>query len=513
MNKIYEAIAEATPAIVWVMDVRTNQYVYLNSAITRLLGHPVSTFMEQGAAFTLSIMHPEDLERVMNKHNSKLEDVNSTGVSAQEGYTHVDEYRLRHLNGSWRWMRSSAIVFERDEKDQVKSVLGVAQDITGYKDLESRLIVSDRMASVGRLAAGVAHEINNPLSHLLGTLELTAERLAASGASEKIASSISACLRSANRISSIVSDLNSFAHPRDNEYGPTDLRAAIETALPIAMTTIKHRARLVQDYKPVGPVHGNESRLCQIFLNLLMNAAEALPLGQAEENEIRISTYATPEGRIVAEIGDTGPGIPSQALGSLFDPFYTTKAVGEGTGLGLYICYNIVKSLGGEIQVKSELGKGSVFRVILNASQEPAKRANLAVDLTRPISARRGHVLIVDDDAMVAALLKETLEHDHSVTIAANGHEALQALAASEDAFDLILCDLIMPNMSGIELYRQLSKIHAALAKNVVFVTGGALSATADEFLRGVPNQVISKPFRTNAIRALVKTIVERENK
>ena len=224
--------------------------------------------------------------------------------------------------------------------------------------------------------------------------------------------------------------------------------------------------------------------------------------GNAEQNLIRISTrWDEASGRIAVEVSDTGSGIPPENLPRIFDAFFTTKPIGVGTGLGLSICHRIVSVLGGEINVESEVGKGTVFRVMLLPSSR-------TVDAPAPLLAvaaasRRGKVLVIDDEPMVARSLGRVLEPEHDVTIVLSAGDAHRRVTAGE-RYDVILCDLMMPQMTGMDLYAEFLRTHPEQASQMVFLTGGAFTSGARAFLDDVPNQRIEKPFDTQHLRSII---------
>ena len=250
----------------------------------------------------------------------------------------------------------------------------IARDITERRQVQEKLQATERMVSLGTLAAGVAHEINNPLSYMLSNLSFVDDELgelAASGEGlqgargQEVRAALKEALSGSARVRDIVRDLKSFSRGADDEQrGPVDMRAVLDSCVNMASSEIRHRARLVKEYGEAPPVLGNESRLGQLFLNLLVNAAQAIPHGNLQGNEIRLG-LSHQLGEVVVAVSDTGEGIPKENLERLFDPFFTTKPVGVGTGLGLSICHGIITSLGGRITVESELGRGTTFRVFL----------------------------------------------------------------------------------------------------------------------------------------------------
>jgi PAS domain S-box-containing protein len=402
------------------------------------------------------------------------------------------------------------VVTQELQLDGRSTWLSIVDDVTERKRMEARLRVSDRMASVGTLAAGVAHEINNPLTYVISNLSFIADALrTAEVGTPELRDVLGEAQEGAERIRVIVRDLKSFSKPEDLEAGPVDVHQMLNASINMAFNEIRHRARLVKDYAPSPPIaHGNEARLGQVFLNLLVNAAQAIPEGDAERNEIRISTREMDTGYAVVEVRDSGAGIPEELHGRLFDPFFTTK-VGAGTGLGLSICHNIVAAHGGRLEVESAPGAGTIFRVLLplgGSKHVPAGPRPPRLS-TIPPGLRRGRILVVDDDAKVAAALRRHLAKEHDVTVIARGADVLASIQGGTK-FDVILCDLMMPEMTGMELHGRLVEAAPDQAERMIFVTGGAFTPNAQTFLEEVPNERVDKPFDPNAIRAVVRRII-----
>jgi signal transduction histidine kinase len=383
------------------------------------------------------------------------------------------------------------------------------------RKMQEQLLISDRMASVGTLAAGVAHEINNPLAALIANVDFALEELSRLESDSPRAPEMRAPLQdareAADRVRMIVRDLKVFSRSGDEERrGPVDLKQVLESSLRMAWNEIRHRARLEKEYGDVPPAWGNESRLGQVFLNLVVNAAQALPEGRSDQNEIRVVTRAV-NSNVVVEIRDTGTGIPAEVLPHIFDPFFTTKPAGVGTGLGLAICHRIVTGLGGTIEVSSKLGEGTVFTVTLPTL--PAARekggTNPALPAFASAQGGRGRILVIDDEPMINAILRRMLGRDHEVMSASSVREALERLKKGE-RYDLILCDLMMPEMTGMDLHAELVRTSPALAERLIFMTGGAFTPAAREFLDDVPNARVEKPFDVQNLRALIQTLLAR---
>jgi PAS domain S-box-containing protein len=397
----------------------------------------------------------------------------------------------------------------QDHRGAVTSVLRVTRDISDEKRLHAQLMVSDRVVTIGTLAAGVAHEINNPLTAVVANLDLIMQSIrepSSSAQDVRVTADISAMLvdavDAAARVREIVRDLKMLSRAEEDTRDAVDLHRVLDSSLRMAWNEIRHRARVTKLYGDVPLVDANESRLGQVFLNLLINAAQAIPAGHADTNEIRITTMTRQDGLVCAEVRDSGSGIPPEIVERIFDPFFTTKPAGIGTGLGLAICRRIVNSLGGEIEVEGAPGTGTTFRVLLPPTHEAPTRSAVAPAAPRA-ATRRGRILLVDDDQHVGAIVRRIIGTEHDILVLDNAQTALERIRAG-DRFDLIFCDLMMPVVTGMEFHEALMRFHPDQAAVVVFLTGGAFTASARAFLDDVANPWLEKPFQVDELRAFV---------
>ncbi len=416
-----------------------------------------------------------------------------------------------HVGQARSWS-ADEVAFAGAIADQVALVLAAAERHQLEADRErmrQQLLHTQRLESMGTLAAGVAHEINNPLAYVTASLDFVASELrsAAQDAPGRRWHEMEEAMRDArqgvDRVRRIVRDLKTFSRGDDEQRGPVVLRPVIESTINMVWNEIRHRARLVKDYGVDVPLaQANESSLAQVFLNLLMNATQALEEGHADLNEIRITTRREGAHHVVVEFRDTGPGIAPEILGRVFDPFFTTKPIGVGTGLGLSISHNIVTGLGGDLQVRSQPGQGSTFRVVLPiASSKPVAEAPSVASATAGV---RGRVLIVDDEPRLIAALRRVLEEEHDVVGLSGAREAL-ALLVGGDRFDVILCDLMMPEMTGMDLHAEITRTLPELADRMVFLTGGVFTPRARSFLDQVANTRLEKPLDSQNLRVLIR--------
>jgi CheY-like chemotaxis protein/signal transduction histidine kinase len=398
-----------------------------------------------------------------------------------------------------------------DAQAERRGGVAVFRDVTAEKNAQEQLMVSDRMASIGLLAAGVAHEINNPLAVVIGNVELALEELdalALEPRDPKHLSNLRAELddvrNAGNRVRDIARDLKLFSRAEEGKVTTeVDVRAVAESAIRLAWNEIRHRARLQKDLDDVPAVRVNESRLGQVILNLLVNAAQAIREGNAQENVIRIATERDERGDVLIAVSDTGPGIPADVLHRLFTPFFTTKPAGVGTGLGLAICRRIITSFGGDISVESRVGRGTTFRVRLPASKgTQSSRAPARPPSDAP--AERASILVIDDEEAVIRAIQRVLGARHRVTGYSRAADALKTIADGA-RYDLIISDLVMPEMTGMDFYEELERSAPEQAERVVFLTGGAFTTRAREFLDRVEATCLDKPFNPQALRELVK--------
>ncbi len=386
--------------------------------------------------------------------------------------------------------------------------LAAIQDLTELRKLQASLAFADRMASVGTLAAGVAHEINNPLTFVtvgLGALARRLEQAPLEGSAKTdLLQIVRDAQEGADRVASIVRDLKVFSRADDESTGAVSLAAVIEYAARMVNSEIKHRAELVIDVGEVPPVVGNETRLGQVFINLLINAAQAIPQGKADLNSITVSARVAGD-RVVVSVADTGEGIDPSLVDRIFEPFVTTKS--HGTGLGLAICHGIVTRLGGTIEVERAPERGTIFRVSLPIAAATADRLTSGPAIARTKTpVRRGRVLMIDDEPLLLTATRRVVEGEYDVAVAESAKQALARLEQGE-RFDAILCDLMMPEITGMELYEQVRARWPEVATRFVFLTGGVFSRDAATFLETCGRPWLDKPFQIGDLLAAIRGV------
>lgn len=361
----------------------------------------------------------------------------------------------------------------------------------------------ERFTAVSTLAAGVAHEINNPLTYIRGNLDFALQILLP-GETQHIDEDVVEGLREARegtvRVADIVSSLKTFSRIEEEDDGPCSLPRAIAVALRLTRNEIRHCADLkVTGLDSLPRVKGSKSRIAQIFVNLLLNAAQAIEARPAGRGRITMTGTVLDEMAVV-EVSDDGVGIPSKQQRRIFDPFYSTRPLGLGTGLGLPVAENLVRGSGGRLELESELDQGTTLRVLLPVAGAitPATWSTAPESLATDSLA----ILVVDDERPVLSALRRMLVGAHRVTIAGSVAEATEQLHSVR--FDVILCDLLMPEGGGQDVYGRALEINPGYARRFVFMTGGAFRDADVDFLRGYGGPTLRKPIEPDQLAGML---------
>ena len=446
----------------------------------------------------------------------------------REGHTATpqESYLRDRQSGELRLVSDSAAPII--ERGRVFGAVVVFRDVTENRRLQRQLEAADRMASLGTISAGVAHEINNPLAVVIAGADLLREDLdrldagephapdpavtsGATDAPEPSRQAIQQALQSiaevrsaAGRISEIVAGLRTFARPAERSSGRANVARSVEWAVRATSHQLRHTARIRVDAEEVPAASVDENQLGQVLVNLLINAGQAFGPRAAAANEIRVSCRTGQDGRIVVEVTDNGVGMPPEVRERVFEPFFTTKTVDQGTGLGLSICHGIVTRAGGDIEIESRVGEGSTFRVLLLPADDALPPTS--PESAAPVSTLRGRILVVDDEEDMRAVLRRVLR-EHDVVAVGDGRPALELLRSGE-RFDLILSDLMMPGMSGQRFHEAVLRDHPDEADKIVFLTAGAVTTESEEFLGGLSTPRIQKPFQGPQLRATIQALL-----
>jgi two-component system NtrC family sensor kinase len=410
--------------------------------------------------------------------------------------------RLRRLDNSIAWVEVTASA-EPGAPGEGLRVEAVVRDVgerrkldDQSRDIQAQLLQAEKMAALGHTISGVAHELNNPLATILSW----AERLSDQPPDEKTRRGLAVILGEAERAARIVRNLLTFARKRQSTRAMVDINQVVKETL--ALRTYEQRVSNITLIEALASglpqVFADAHQIKQVLLNLVINAEQAM-LTSHGRGTLVVRTWHDPEkGSVLLEINDDGPGVPVEVQSRIFDPFFTTKEVGKGTGLGLSVAYALVQEHGGRIWVKSEGCSGASFFVELPVAMRPAQPASAppppaaAVSLDRFKGAR---VLVVEDEPALAVAVSEALgDAGFVVDRAGDGEEGLSRLA--EQSYELIVCDLKMPRIDGMQFYRAMAAATPALARRVIFVTGDVAGTDAERFLEETGCRWLSKPFR-----------------
>ena len=470
--------------------------------------HGLAQLRERGADLLLLDLHMPAFDgwefRSAQRAEPELANIPVVAISADDSpqarAIHADAYLRKPL-----------------EAPDVIRVVGRLLREKEMRELGARLAEAERLAALGRLAAGVGHEINNPLTYVMGNLSMLAEDLAAAKQRDPrrvaplgdVDTLMTECLEGLERIRRIVGSLQQLSRPSEPERAEVNLTGVIDRAIATTLHEIRPRATLVRRIEALPAIEADEGALTQLFVNLMVNAAQAIEEGRAGNNEVIVR--AEPKGNdIVVEVTDTGQGIAPQVLPHVFDPFFTTKSSRGGTGLGLAISRQIVESHHGQMEVHSDgVGRGTTVRVRLPIFRATAHRAVSQPSQLGKSEPARARILVVDDEPSVLTWLSRILSPRFEVVTASGATTAMQHIERGE-SFDAILCDLIMPNGGGEALQAGLAAQRPALLPRLVFMTGGAFTARSRQILEQGSSPVLYKPFRSDEVIKALADLVAR---
>ncbi|MFZ5756158.1 MAG: response regulator [Pseudomonadota bacterium] len=477
----FRRIVETAREGIWVVDA-SGKTRYANARMADLLGRDPESL--SGASI---------LDHVASDARDVIAACTRNAAAAE-----ILDVEFLRADGTRFTARLSVNIFP-DESGE--GTLFMVTDTTEQKKMTAQLITADRMSSLGMLAAGVGHEINNPLAAIIANLEMLARSVSdmpravrTSLESHHGLEHLSHAREAAERIRDIVRDLRVYSRADDEIREPVHLRPVIESAVRMACHEIRMRARLSCDYQAEPVVNGSSARLGQVLLNLLVNAAQAIPPGKSQNNEIRVIVREEAGAHAVIEVSDTGCGMSPEIISRLFTPLFTTKAVSVGTGLGLSIVQRIVTAMRGTIEVESTEGKGSLFRVRLPLStQAPAART----------TGKRRSLLLIDDDPGIVSALTRQLRMAHDVTGTTSARHALEELQ-SGIRYDIILCDLMMPEMTGMLLHESISRFAPDQAARMVFLSGGTFTQEAMRFIARDGIRFLEKPCALDRLLEII---------
>ena len=386
--------------------------------------------------------------------------------------------------------------------------LELYKDVTGEREVQSKLLQTEKMAALGQLVSGIAHELNNPLTTIMGYGQL----LLGHGLTPPQLSEARKVFQEAERARRIVKNLLYFARESKPERTRVNLNEIVERTLALRSYELRVENIVIEcDLAPNLPeTMADPHQLQQVVLNLLANAEQAL-LEDRGQGHVWIRTHRMGSNRISLEVSDDGPGIPTEVASRIFDPFFTTKPSDVGTGLGLSIVYGIVHQHGGEVTFENQSGAGARFVVDLPLIAVPARdqETSLSLGVERELNITRGRILVVEDEPNVAQLIVDVLrEEGHQVEAVLDSQEGLTLLSRS--TYDLILCDLRMPRLDGPAFYDTLVRAGSAERQRIIFVTGDTLAPRALQFFEANNLPYLSKPFLVEELKLAVNCRLQR---
>lgn len=496
LRKCLEAIIQASPGGIIVH--RNRRILWLNDATCQLLGGKVQELVGR----SLSEFVAPPVER-----NPSVDPSLPPPAPPLSPPTSI---AMRKVNGEVAWVEMVGVPATWEGEPAVFSFV---RDKTHEQESQALLVQSERLASIGTLAAGVAHELNNPLAYVMANLDVATEELVAiegatpSARMREIIAALADAREGSLRARKTVRDLRTFSRVDEEVRAVHNLHRLLEVAISMSMNEVRHHATLKRDFGGVPLVAVDESRLTQVFVNLLVNASQAIAETKGGDNTITVKTHTDSHGWAVVEIEDTGAGIPAELLPHIFEPFTTTKPPGMGTGLGLSVSRQIVAGVGGRMTAENRGSGGALMRVRLPPSTENSEPERRAFG-DRSEGPRGKKILVVDDDVMIGRALKRAIGRENLLVVCDGAKEALGVLAKNND-FDVVLCDLMMPDVPGWEFYGTLQEEMPQLAQRLVFITGGSVGETARQFLEGSACPVVEKPFDVAALRAVVNRLGE----
>ena len=381
------------------------------------------------------------------------------------------------------------------------------ETIARLKKMQAQLVQSEKLAGIGEFVAGVTHELNNPLTSVIGFAELLQNTDLEPGQKRHL----EFIVKSARRCQKIVQSLLSFARQHKPERKLVNVQDLVDAALEILAYQLRtSNIKVITRFDPALPkVMGDPHQLQQVFLNIINNARQAIEEFR-KQGEIEISTSA-PNGKVRIAIKDNGPGIAEENLKRIFDPFFTTKQVGKGTGLGLSLCYGIVQEHSGTIVVTSKVGEGALFTIELPAAPAnatPTKQTDFTVKAAGNFNGKGKRVLVVDDEEAILALVRDALGPTGlELDVARDGETALRQMRLN--TYDATICDWRMPGMNGQQVYEQLRSFDLKASERMIFVTGDVVNERTQSFIRERGNLALGKPFTLNEIRDAVRQVIE----
>lgn len=508
----FRALVECSSDAIFLSNFETGAFEEFNQEACRLFGYPSEELLGK----TGRSLHPPSRGEEVDEISHELVGTGKAWRPAvrfqrKDGTQFVGELRAHCYEVEGKKLY---VTFIRDLSLQDARERELQEAYGNLRETQSQLVHSARLAAVGQLAAGIAHEVNNPAAYVMTNLEVLAGRLSEVSPHDptevkelvlEARDCVSDCLEGLERIAGIVKGLKAFARIDHRHIERLNINDTINTAVNLVRPQTRHAATVRLALHSEREIVADRGRLVQVFVNLLLNAAQAIDEGGGDT--IFVDSLDTAEGTLV-RVADNGPGIPPAFRKQIFDPFFTTKPADKGTGLGLSLCSDILNQHAASLRLDEGSPRGTCFELSFprDTGLIPAETESLQV--TSP-HVPRARLLIIDDEVPLVRAYRRSLGQHHDVTVAFNGQEALAILSENQN-FDVILCDLMMPGIDGVEVYESALKIDGTLRERFVFCTGGATSTHTREFVSERGIHLLEKPVDFATLNHAILEVIRK---
>ena len=505
-----QRVLETTPDLIYIYDLVEQTIIFANKEIADIIGYTRQQIKEMGPRVLISIIHPDDIPAIAQHHKQLRKTSQVREIS----------YRIKSVDGSWRWISSRDLPFSRSEEGRIKRILGIAEDITEKIQsqktklaLESQLRQAHKMEAIGTIAGGIAHDFNNILSIILGNSELALNDIPElTPANESLKEIKQACIRAKE----IIQQLLSFSRKTNKKKNVLQIKDQIQETISLLRASIPSTIELIiHIQEDVGFIQAEPTLIHQILINLCTNAMHAMDGGglleikvssvQIDAETLMVNRTIAPGEYVKLTVSDTGTGIQNEIKDRIFDPYFTTKDVGKGTGLGLSVVHGIVDNHNGAISIDSEHGKGTRVHVFLPKATIPPEKKQISI--TRSPEGNET-ILFVDDEISLTTLVSRTLtKYGYHVETCVNPREAFLLFSSDPDRFDLVITDMTMPGMTG----DQLAKKILDTKKNIpIILCSGFNKILAQEQVQKFgAHHYLEKPFTTNQLTWAVRNAID----